>query len=786
MWEARWTAFNPRQAATAVLCGALGLLGSHFAFVITTGTVTISLNWSLTFPVLAALAYGHAGAFATGVVGLSAFSGFVAWPNNGYANVATTVVLLAWLYGHALTSAAHARTPRWYTHPLFVQLPLGCLYALAVLAVYPALLRLNPPPWSGATLTSMPADALSAIAAKSFVGLYLCVIVASTALITPGARRALGLQPRPHGESNTGIVAAGLAGGLALWIFTLGLNVALEDRFHAIPVLQAQLHPLEALSLIVFVAGGLLGAQAAAYLSERLRARADELRQGLASLRASEEKLRSVFDSVSEAILLVDAESGGALQVNRRAREVFGGEGDALLERALAGLRDQLASELGDVTLSVTAALDSVARSELKERSWAARDAAGRAFPVSGAIRVAQVDGRDVFVCTVRDVTAQRQIESELEQARKMDALGQLAGGIAHDFNNMLTGILGAAELLEDEVGDSDEARGDLAVIRSATERARDLTRQLLNFARKGVGGSGPLDLHDTIRASVALLNHTLDRGIQIEMRLNAERSTVLGDTAQLQSALLNLGLNAAHAMPNGGHLTFATSVVGTAPNSCIRLVVADTGVGIPSEHLDKIFDPFFTTRAEEGGTGLGLAAVYGVVKQSHGRISVHSRKGGTEFTIELPLTQGTTSDSVARPRALLTRVGTVLVVDDEEIVRATTCALLTRLGWTVIEAKDGVEAVELFRARANEVDVVLLDAIMPRMTGRVCFERLRELKPDVRVILYSGFPRDADIEALSARGLAGFLPKPATQDELERALVSARRRRDPSQAQAR
>jgi PAS domain S-box-containing protein len=382
------------------------------------------------------------------------------------------------------------------------------------------------------------------------------------------------------------------------------------------------------------------------------------------------------------------------------------------------------------------------------------------------------------FVAVSRDVTRQAELEERLRQAHKMEAIGSLAGGMAHDFNNLLTSILGYSNLLKDALEDRPDLREAAEVIESGARRGAELTQQLLGFARKGKNRDVSVDLHRGIRDTVALLSRTLDKRISIDQRLEAEAPFVQGDPIQLQQVMLNLAVNAGDAMPSGGELTFTTRQVsleddapsGLPPGPYVMVSVSDTGRGIPNADIERIFEPFFTTKDPGEGTGMGLAMVYGIVENHAGAIQVESEVDrGTTIRVYLPV-------AAEKPRAERVPEETgdratmrVLVVDDDAFIRSMATEMLEGLGYEVATAADGEQAVETYEE--SEFDLVLLDMVMPRMGGRDCFRALKEIDPDVRTVLSTGYGFNVAAQEILDEGVLGFLPKPYTLNELARAI---------------
>ena len=384
------------------------------------------------------------------------------------------------------------------------------------------------------------------------------------------------------------------------------------------------------------------------------------------------------------------------------------------------------------------------------------------------------------------DVTEQKRLEAQIRQTQKMDVIGQLAGGVAHDFNNMLTAILGSAELMERHINDLPAATKLLGNIQKAASRSADLTGQLLSFSRKGQKNAVQTCLNTTIHEVMSLLERTIDKKITLVAKLVATRACVIGDPALLQNALLNLGVNARDAMPQGGAITFTTanveldsrycrsSAFTITPGPYVEISVSDTGTGMTKEIIQHVFEPFFTTKEVGKGTGLGLAAVYGTVTDHHGCISIFSEPGtGTVFKLYLPLSGDKRVDDSCAEELICGSDG-ILLVDDEEILRDVGKSLLEGLGYRVYLAEDGEHALEIYAREKEHISLVILDMLMPIMGGKETLLRLMERDPDIRVLILSGFNQEGTVDELEKLGARGFLQKPYLCQELSKAVAAA------------
>ena len=484
------------------------------------------------------------------------------------------------------------------------------------------------------------------------------------------------------------------------------------------------------------------------------------------------ERFRALLDQAHDGILLISRPSGSIADANARAAEIFDCRREELVNRTIDSLfDDEVLSSLGDI-FSNTSSLPTT------PVTLSTRLNKDRIVEITVTIREHQ--DSSFGVATVRDVTEKHQLEQQLRQSQKLQAIGQLAGGVAHDFNNLLSGILGYAELIQLEtIGNVGVQSMTRSIVKAAT-RAASLTSKLLAYARCGVTRTVVVNVNDVVNEVFGLLSHTVDKRIELISQVESQAVHVLGDPTLLQNAILNLAINARDAMPQGGKLCIAVSKehctkatllrrgLDCAPGDFISISVTDTGHGIEADNLQRIFEPFFTTKEVGQGTGLGLAAVYGTAVELGGGVTVSSQVGeGSTFTLCLPEARTKTSATVKTASDIATGSEKILIIDDERAVRDVTSRMLAGLGYATSQVTNGQEAIERIKDNESKFDLILLDVIMP---GPACVEVLngiKSLSPKTIVMIMTGHDFGTSREELVQAGAASFLRKPFERQEL-------------------
>lgn len=498
-------------------------------------------------------------------------------------------------------------------------------------------------------------------------------------------------------------------------------------------------------------------------------------------LKESEEWLRATIHSMGDAVIATD-QDGLVKFMNPVAETLTGWHNAEACGRRITEVF-QLLNETSRTVASnpVLAALAKEQVVTLAEPTLLiTRD--GREIPINDSASPIRDHLENVSgaVLIFQDITVRRALEAQLNQSQKMEAVGRLAGGVAHDFNNMMTAVIGYSELLLLQVAADSPFHIPIKEIKMAGERAAALTRQLLAFSRKQILQPVDLNLNETIDHMLRMLRRLINEDIAITPNLSKDLGSIKIDPTQIEQVILNLAINARDAMPGGGKLMIETTNItldeayaehhpNITPGDYVRLAISDTGYGMNQETRSHIFEPFFTTKASGKGTGLGLSMVYGIVKQSGGDIQVNTEPGkGSSFQIYFQRSQTSEIERVEQVEETEFPTGTevILVVEDEETVRQMIRRTLVLNGYQILTASNGLDALAIFEAH-QEIDLVISDIIMPEMNGRELSERLKRLRPDLKILFMSGYTDDVTMHHKIENAATGFIQKPFTIEAL-------------------
>jgi two-component system, cell cycle sensor histidine kinase and response regulator CckA len=486
-------------------------------------------------------------------------------------------------------------------------------------------------------------------------------------------------------------------------------------------------------------------------------------------LRDVDKKFRLLFEESPQAMWVFDAGSHKFLEANMAACQLYG----------------YSAAEFRGLTLEDVQGEDETRRfiAELPRpvsKVWRHRTKDGRAIDVEIAVNEIEFGGRPAQLAVLIDITIRLQLEEQLRQAQKMEAVGMLAGGVAHDFNNLLTIITGYSQLILNNLGTHDTNRHSAEQIMKAAERAAALTKQLLAFSRRQVLQPRVLDLNKLVSSLANMLRRLIGEDIDLSLNLASDLGAVSADAGQMEQVIMNLAVNARDAMPRGGTLTVETSNVEldenyisqhilVKPGPYIMLAVSDNGAGMDSATRARLFEPFFTTKGAGQGTGLGLSTVFGIVKQSGGSVQVYSEPGrGTSVKVYLPrVGQPASMEAEAKAKVVPRGTETILLVEDDEMVRNLVRESLEREGYRVMDAAEPLDARRMADGFRGPIQLLITDVVMPRLNGRELALQLMQKRPGLKVLYMSGYTDSAIVNSGILQKEVAFLQKPFTPTSL-------------------
>jgi len=496
------------------------------------------------------------------------------------------------------------------------------------------------------------------------------------------------------------------------------------------------------------------------------------------ALRESEARFRSLFDFSPQAIALSETETGKLIDVNDKFCK--------LTKYAKAEVLGRTTTEVGFYSendrAKFTEGLKASGEVQGFEMDFKIKD--GSMLSALMFSKIIYIANKSLLLTICVDITDRRLLEAQLLQAQKMEAMGTLAGGIAHDFNNLLMGILGNASVMSANIETSHPHYEKLKTIEKLVRSGSNLTSQLLGYARKGRYVVKPINLNQLVEETTDTFGRTR-KEIIIHKDLAEDLFAVEAEEGQIEQVLFNLYVNAGDAMPGGGKLIVRTrnstheeikgNLYRPRTGSYVVLEITDTGIGIDKKTVNRIFDPFFTTKEMGRGTGLGLASVYGIIKGHGGYIEADSEEGkGTTFSVYLPATEKKVGKTVTATEQIVRGSETILLVDDEDLIRDVGELMLPEIGYKVLLARSGEEAIKIYKEKGEEIDLVILDIVMPGLGGGETYDKLKEVDPAIKVLLSSGYSIDGRAQEILDRGCKGFIQKPFDMAELSKAISRA------------
>ncbi len=503
-----------------------------------------------------------------------------------------------------------------------------------------------------------------------------------------------------------------------------------------------------------------------------------ERKQAEEALQQSEERYRSLVENTNDGYFICDVPTGQFRFLNQRMCDLLG----YTQEEALAiTLWDVIAAEDHPAVKANIDFYGNSARTNSAPHAYKAVQKNKTTFRVEISTTLVPYEEKPAIQGLLRDVTEKERLHAKLQQAQRLESVGTLAGGVAHDFNNLLMAIQGNASLALTKIEPTHSAHDKLKNITTYVQDAAGLTKQLLGFARGGKYEVKATDLNILVDKTTQMFGRT-KKEITIHIHPQADIWLVAVDRGQIEQVLLNLFVNAWQAMPNGGQLNIQTTNVvldtkyahayNVSPGKYVKTSVTDTGIGMDKAIQTKIFEPFFTTKDRARGTGLGLASAYGIVKNHDGIINVYSERGkGTTFTFCLPADEITLSQEADDEPTPLSGTETILIVDDEEMILEVGREMLNELGYRPLEANSGQEALEIYLQEGEKIDLIILDMIMPEMSGGETYNKLKQISPAVKVLLASGYSLNGKASSILDSGCNGFIQKPFNMEELSRKI---------------
>lgn len=764
------------RAAISIFFGMLGFFVNFLNIqMIESDSFKLSILLGLIFPLIITMAWGWRYGLLSALAGGCQTMWWL-WREDGYGMIYAVPVFTLWIIWHGYWADRRhtAHNPPWYYNSFIVEIPFRFTIELGFFTLFRWLVSLNPPPWNPAiTWTTVPRNWCITAAIKHTMTACLLLLAVHILLSITPVRRFFHLKKRHEEHIETIVYASALLLGAALWVVDSAAAWLLFNpeghSFWAITVLNVEPHTFleRNINMLVTLTAGVIIAR---FIVARVRAEN--------ALSESEQRYAAYITSSPIPILATD-EQGNLKDVNPAACHITGYTQQELLSRNIYGIIHTEEDEDAVPTLELN-------KNDTWEKEYSYRTRQGdKRFCKISTVRLSPAR----FLIFAVDLTERKatedirnKLQEQLNQVQKMESIGQLAGGIAHDFNNKLMAITGFTELAQSKMASNTPATQYLTEVQRAARHAAALTRQLLTFARKETIAPRRLLLNDVVSQMTVMLQRIIGEAIELIWKPAPALWTIKMDSGQMDQIVTNLCINARDAIENVGTISIETANITIDDEYCTRhagftcgdyvlLMVSDTGCGMSREVQEKAFEPFFTTKPVGKGTGLGLATVYGIVKQNHGFINIYSEPGtGSTFRIYLPRVDSKADENQQNETPQIpkkTKHEIIMLVEDDPAVLKLTSTILNSDGYTLITAPSPKKACRLAEQFKGEIHLLITDVVMPEMNGQDLTNTLQKLYPQIRTLFMSSFTADIITHnGVLAEGVH-FLQKPFSKSDL-------------------
>lgn len=778
------------KVAVSLVFGLLGFVINFYTIIFPLGDYTVAVLFGLLFPLLVSLSWGWKYGLLSALAGGCQSMWWLWGPSNGYAVFLIVPPFTLWIVWHGVFAEKRrkASTRRWYYGKYCAEIPFRLLCSLNLLTTTRWAVAQNPPPWEWApqAVSSVPMEFSIFIVIKQASVAYVLLLLADVLLINSWVRRFFRLPPVIDQQRTGHVISIFLLMGGLFWLGDSILHNIIDDSGMSFVDFFARNIPEENLwTRLIFLLFCLVSGVVMAQILRLQREGERALKKAQVDAESREAFMRSLIEAIPDNVWTKDRD-GAYVSCNTGVEQFFGEKESKILGRTDFDLFDR--------DIAVSFRKSDLKVMETKEMAVANVEVTSPATGESGLFETTKVplldSGGDVtgVLGLSRDITEKVRLQDQLAHAQKMESVGRLAGGVAHDFNNMLSVIIGEAELLKEDLPPASPFQANLDEILKAGYRSADLTRRLLAFARKQTIAPKVLSINEGVSTTLKMLKRLMGEDIELLYHPNPEVWPTMIDPSQLDQILANLCVNARDAIAGTGKVTIETNNAvfddeycrlhsGYVPGEYVTLIITDDGCGMDKSTLQYIFEPFYTTKKMDKGTGLGMATVYGIVRQNNGFINVYSEVGaGTSIKIYLPRHTRPVEDieEVMVEEEVQKGCETILVVEDEPAILDMIQQVLLRLGYAVFPAGSPSAALELVRTHSGGLDLLLTDVIMPEMNGRELTEKIQAAFPCVKTLYMSGYTANVIAHHGVLDPDVAFIAKPFATKDLAAAIRKA------------